>query len=54
MLWLNLPSDIKDKIYNEMEDDLSKEGGMKKFIKIMEKAFKPAKQIKSIRRFWTS
>ena len=58
VLWLNLPdnhpSDIKDKIYNEMEDDLSKEGGMTKFIKIMEKAFKPAKQNKVYQTLLTS
>ena len=48
VLWLNLPdnhsSNIKEKIFNEIEVEMETDEGVKKFIEVMDKAFKPSKQ----------
>ena len=55
ILWLHLSdehaSDIKTKIYNEIKAEMKTETGVKKFIEVMAKAYKPAEQNQVLKLF---
>jgi len=55
ILWLHLSdehaSDIKTKIYNEIKAEMKTETGVKKFIEVMAKAYKPAEQNQVMKLF---